>query len=695
MRQCIFQTLFFLVAVLPSIALSATYTSVSNTQNFKVKGQDILQTLGLTLSNHLTIVKSIKLKNGTIKTRFVQTYQGVPVWNTVLTMTKDSRNQYAAPFGFILRGIEKDLPHLKVNISKQQALAIAKTVLALNQYKISDGQVKLYIKQDGLNRARPVYRVSYFIKFPKPSKPNFFIDAINGQIIERWDGLTTVKIATGPGGNSRIGKYHYGVERERLDVSVDNNTCSMENNMVRADDTTLNNTHQFSCPENLYKEVNGAYSPINDAYYYGGKFHEMFNKWYNIDPLINKIILVAHDNTVPGNAYYNQGVSHFGDGNTTLYPLTDVNVVAHEIAHGFTEQNSNLRYFHQAGGINESFSDITGEALEFYVKGKVDWVVGGDITKRFHRGIRSFISPRSPQIENVHDYDDSMGVHETSGPFNRAFYLLSTMANWNIHKAFDIFVLANQAYWTQDTTFNQAALSLTRAAQDLNYDSIDVCYALKQVGADCGTWPTPEHRPIPLVNGETYEDISSDDNLNRVFQMNIPYQAYNFNVSIFDGTGDADLYVAYNRIPTLDDYDCKPNLSGNNESCFFKSPREGTYYILINAYKSYSELKLKAQYLTNGCLKHLDFQALKGKKRSKQYFTYCPLNQNTEVLISSGTGDADLYIKKGGKPSLQDFDCRPYQKGNNESCKLVEPGLYHIMIYGFNAYEGVHLSSHE
>ena len=33
--------------------------------------------------------------------------------------------------------------------------------------------------------------------------------------------------------------------------------------------TTGGTIHQFTCPENTVKEINGAYSPLNDAHYFG------------------------------------------------------------------------------------------------------------------------------------------------------------------------------------------------------------------------------------------------------------------------------------------------------------------------------------------------------------------------------------------------------------------------------------------
>nr|WP_020406528.1 trypsin-like serine protease [Hahella ganghwensis] len=61
--------------------------------------------------------------------------------------------------------------------------------------------------------------------------------------------------------------------------------------------------------------------------------------------------------------------------------------------------------------------------------------------------------------------------------------------------------------------------------------------------------------------------------------------------------------------------------------------------------------------------------------------------------ISGGSGDADMYVKAGGKPSKSDYDCRPYKNGNNETCAdmAVTPGKYYVMLHGYSSYTGVSL----
>lgn len=61
------------------------------------------------------------------------------------------------------------------------------------------------------------------------------------------------------------------------------------------------------------------------------------------------------------NAFWDGTYINIGDGCTRFYPLTALDVIAHEIAHGFTDYNADLKNSGQSGGIGESFSDITGQ----------------------------------------------------------------------------------------------------------------------------------------------------------------------------------------------------------------------------------------------------------------------------------------------------------------------------------------------
>ena len=66
---------------------------------------------------------------------------------------------------------------------------------------------------------------------------------------------------------------------------------------------------------------------------------------------------------------------------------------------------------------------------------------------------------------------------------------------------------------------------------------------------------------------------------------------------------------------------------------------------------------------------------------------------NFSVVMSGGTGDADLYVREGNAPSKRSYDCRPYNSGNDEVCTFTNPtaGTWYYSIYGYRDYSGVTL----
>ena len=68
---------------------------------------------------------------------------------------------------------------------------------------------------------------------------------------------------------------------------------------------------------------------------------------------------------------------------------------------------------------------------------------------------------------------------------------------------------------------------------------------------------------------------------------------------------------------------------------------------------------------------------------------------NLLVEMSGGTGDADLYVRQGSPPTPDDWDCRPFEGGNNEVCDFPNPtaGTWFVMIELFDPYSGVTLEA--
>ena len=329
-------------------------------------------------------------------------------------------------------------------------------------------------------------------------------------------------VGTGPGGNTKTGVYEYGTDYGNLNVSVspDGNTCTMESDQVKTIDlnhSSSNNSSvafSYPCVRNTHKEINGAYSPLNDAHYFGGVVYEMYDQWYNTAPLTFQLQMKVHYSNNYENAFWDGSAMTFGDGQSYFYPLVSLDVVSHEVSHGFTDQNSDLVYSGQSGGINEAFSDIAGEAAEFFMLSSNDFKVGTTIFKG-SGALRYMYDPPldGRSIGHANDYSDGMDVHYSSGVFNKAFYLLANTSGWDVRKGFEVFLRANQNYWTSTTDFEQGCLGVRDAANDAGYSTADVEAAFAQVGL-CPAYvpPAPVALDVALDNSQLTWTTSGDGN---------------------------------------------------------------------------------------------------------------------------------------------------------------------------------------
>jgi PKD repeat protein len=141
------------------------------------------------------------------------------------------------------------------------------------------------------------------------------------------------------------------------------------------------------------------------------------------------------------------------------------------------------------------------------------------------------------------------------------------------------------------TTLSNASHSLTAKAYD----------AANNVGTSSAVSFTINNTTgNVLQNGVGITIADATVNHQQNWTMVVPAGATNLVFSMSGGTGDADLYVKFGSAPTTSSYDCRPYVTGNNESCPITTAQAGTYYVMVNAYAAYSGVTLKGSYTAPG-----------------------------------------------------------------------------------------------
>lgn len=572
--------------------------------------------LGLDSESTLRPLAKTTDADGTVHYRYQQEFRGIPVWGEHVVVAEDGSGNLRSLFGRSVAGLALDIPVRAPVIGSGRALEAAK-VAALGSrrssmhYENESSRQMIYV--DDNDQAHLSYVVSFFADQIKgdsdPVRPFVILDAQTGLVLKQWDGLTTSDIGTGPGGNAKTGQYNWGSGGiyGYLDVSQSGTTCTMNNTDVKSvnlNGSTGSSTtaYSYTCPNNTYKAINGAYSPINDAHYFGGVIQDMYSAYTGGKALSFQLIMRVHYGSQYENAFWNGTNMSFGDGKTTFYPLVSVDVAGHEVSHGYTEQHSNLTYSGQSGGMNEAYSDMGGEATEYYWKGSNDFLVGPEIFKG-SGSLRYMANP--PQdgasIDNAANYTSSLDVHYSSGVYNKAFYKLATTSGWNTPNAFKVFARANALYWTPSSTFNSGACGVETAATDLGLSAAAVTAAFSSVGVACpGGGGGGGSTGGPLTNGVTVTGIGASTGSSVNYTMVVPAGATNLSFVMSGGTGDADMYVKFGSAPTDTSYDCRPYKTGNAETCSFTTAQAGTYYVRLKAYSTFSGTTLKGSYTAGG-----------------------------------------------------------------------------------------------
>lgn len=497
--------------------------------------------------------------------RMQQYHAGYPVWGADAVVHVPASHKNAASHfamlasssastmnGRMYQDLDADLTGVSPQIfndaqaekAKSKALELVRGKYGLSAAEIDKQQLMVYV--DPQSKAHWAFLVSVYLPVTGanevPAKPVYILDANSFEILKTWNAIKTIQHVNGGGygGNLKMGKLVYdGLSGDLAALSItrdDKNICHMENEDVmifdarkskskRAKDIAFNCNDQDGKHNNVYwntlnDSANGGYAPSNDALYAGTVVQSLYKKWYNLPMLVTKdgkpmlLRMYSHYGKKWENAAWddNSKAIYLGDGGDSLYPLSSLDVIAHEVSHGFTSQHSDLAYVDQSGSLNESFSDMAAEAAEAFALGKPSWQIGSTIVKQENTALRYMDQPSKDcqqgasagsgcSIDNVEQYDHMVSygrqklelkdeylenyiVHLASGVFNRAFYLLATSDGWDTKKAFGLMIHANSYYWTQTSDFQDAACGVVKSANEMKYDAAAVVESFKKVGID-------------------------------------------------------------------------------------------------------------------------------------------------------------------------------------------------------------------
>jgi Zn-dependent metalloprotease len=392
------------------------------------------------------------------------------------------------------------------------------------------------------------YELAYLVRTrmvvgDKPLYHDTIVSARDASILAQWNMLQTV----------------VGVGHSQYNGDVPINTTLADGKYKMIDDTrgtggtfgamAITNANHGTSAGNVYvndtntwgdgkqyvnggstTNANGQTAAVNAMWGLMNTYDTMKNvfNWLSLDGHNTATYIAAHVNTAYDNAYYSDTCRcmFIGDG-SSFNSLGSIDVIGHEMGHGVTAATSNLTYSGESGGLNESSSDINGEAVEAYARGGGkgdsipltgnDWVIGKEISKS-GTPLRWMVRP-SKDGSSPDAWSNSikrLDVHYSSGPNNRMFYFLAqgssadkasdyyskylvktpaAMTGIGIDKAYRIWFKANTTKFTSSTNYADARAKMIEAAGELygkasrEVVAVQRAYAAINVGADVDEAP--------------------------------------------------------------------------------------------------------------------------------------------------------------------------------------------------------------
>ena len=345
------------------------YKSIRARRGVSDPVSDTEHILALQDGEHLQETTRITTATGSSKGKLVETYRGLPVFGQSVVIEEIDGDLTGHISRHLVGDINEDVAELTPSLSEDSALAVAAaywgdTLIEVIERSV-ETKLKIYVDYQE-NSTDTVAILTYFLSYMKRdvegglSQPTFIIDANNGDVVLAYNGLASIRRRSVRfdrydlsivGGNEKMGKNLFSDTLPALNMYMEDGMCYLMNEKVTIIDDRdwvdgMSNISSFSfpCDESFNDSVNGAYSPNADAFFYGSLTYDLFMEWVVTEPLTFKLIIVTHLPWEGPVAYWHRA-AHFGEGGEEFHPLVVLDIVAHEVGHGFTQCSSDLLYF--------------------------------------------------------------------------------------------------------------------------------------------------------------------------------------------------------------------------------------------------------------------------------------------------------------------------------------------------------------
>jgi Zn-dependent metalloprotease len=407
---------------------------------------------GLTNRSQVRFARARRDSLGLEHARFQQLHQGVPVAGAEFLVHMRG-NRVTAANGRVLEQLPSEM---RPSLLPAVAIDVAVDVVRKYRAQVSAGATFTEPRLEILNRSfleqktGSASRLAWFVEASGPGLREFiWIDARTGGVLLHFNQL------------------HTALNRQVYNA---NNGSVIPGTLAR----------QEGNPPTGNADVDAAYDQSGITY----------NFFLNV---LGRDSFNGAGAAIVSSVNWNGGLgtcpNAFWNGSQMVYCAGFANaddVVGHEISHAVTQFEANLYYFVQSGALNESFSDILGEAIDLTNVTGTDtpgnrWLLGEDLPGG---AVRNMMDPTlmgnpgkmsDTTLFWCNTLSDGGGVHTNSGIPNHAFALMVDGGSYNgytvggigLTKATKIQYRALTTYLTSSSGFLDNFSAVSQSCSDL------------------------------------------------------------------------------------------------------------------------------------------------------------------------------------------------------------------------------------
>lgn len=439
-----------LISIRGERGTSNQFTTISNNINIAYNPSSLKTLLSLSPNSDLILKSTEKDNLNYVNYRFYQTYNGIPVENTMYIIST-KYGVIRSLNGSIVTDFDEtmqDRSHSKLSSQEAVAKAIASAGAKLFAWQDEGMEQKIktitgdatasyapkaslvwYNTGDEINprELRLCYKVDVYALQPL-GRADYFVDAQTGELLGKKDKLyfsdATGTASTAYSGSQTIHSDFTGTNYRLRDYTRGNGVITLHG------ETGSRGTDYTSTSANW--ALTGTNIAALDAHYGVEQTYSFYFSNFNrnsYDNLGTALYSYVNDPTYTDNAFWDGSAMNYNKrSNGAPGGVTGIDVTGHELTHGVTQTTSALNYSGEPGAINESMSDIMGKSVQFWAKPTdINWLMSNDMNWI----IRDMSNPNAQGQPDTYKgtywytgTNQNVLVHTNSGVGNYMFYLL-------------------------------------------------------------------------------------------------------------------------------------------------------------------------------------------------------------------------------------------------------------------------------